>query len=68
MTIKRVLLVVGVVSALLSEERRDAFAATNVAEQERLRATHAAGAARRIIYFTQQEVSRLLLAKGAATG
>jgi DNA-binding GntR family transcriptional regulator len=28
----------------------------------------AAGAARRIIYFTQAEVSRLLLAKGAATG
>lgn len=28
----------------------------------------AAGAARRIIYFTQQEVSRLLLAKGATTG
>jgi 5-methyltetrahydrofolate--homocysteine methyltransferase len=49
---------VGVVSALLSDERRDAFAATNVAEQERLRETHAGGAARPLLSYAEARARR----------
>ncbi|RIL03917.1 MAG: methionine synthase [Proteobacteria bacterium] len=58
---------VGVVSALLSAEQRDAFAAANATEQERVRAAHGAGAARALISYADACARRPALDFGAAS-
>jgi 5-methyltetrahydrofolate--homocysteine methyltransferase len=58
---------VGVVSTLLSYERRDAFAATNVAEQERLRETYAGAAARPLLSYAEARARRPALDFGPAS-
>ena len=49
---------VGVVSTLLSDDRRDAFAAENVAEQDRLRETYGNAAARPLLSYAEARARR----------
>jgi 5-methyltetrahydrofolate--homocysteine methyltransferase len=49
---------VGVVSTLLSDDRRDAFAAANVAEQDRLRETYGNAAARPLLSYAEARARR----------
>ncbi len=58
---------VGVVSSLLSDERRDAYMATTVAEQQRLRETHAAGSARPLLSYAEARARRPALDFGPAS-
>jgi len=58
---------VGVVSTLLSDDRRDAFAAANVAEQDRLRESYGNAAARPLLSYAEARARRPALDFGAAS-
>jgi 5-methyltetrahydrofolate--homocysteine methyltransferase len=58
---------VGVVSTLLSDDRRDAFAAANVAEQDRLREAYGNAAARPLLSYAEARARRPALDFGAAS-
>jgi 5-methyltetrahydrofolate--homocysteine methyltransferase len=58
---------VGVVSTLLSDDRRDAFAAENVAEQDRLRQTYGNAAARPLLSYAEARARRPVFEFNAAS-